>query len=83
MNDRFKHIDMKYERIMDIAKKGIVKLEYVPTDAMLPYILKTLPVSNHDHFVSHLDMEVQKYRKSVRGGVLLYLDTFKWTQISL
>lgn len=35
VNDRSKHIDVKYQMIMDNVKKGIMKLEYVPTDEML------------------------------------------------
>jgi len=48
---RSKHIGIKYHFIRDCVQKGVVKLEYIPTDKQVADILtKALPRGKHDYF---------------------------------
>jgi hypothetical protein len=50
-HDRSKHIDIRYHSISDYVQRGIVKLEFVPTDEQVADILtKALPRGKHVHF---------------------------------
>eukprot|EP00253_Pinus_taeda_P023629 PITA_23629 len=50
-HDRSKHIGIKYHFIRDYVQKGTVKLEYIPTDEQVAYILtKALPWGKHVYF---------------------------------
>jgi hypothetical protein len=50
-HDRSKHIDIRYHSIRDYVQRGIVKLEFVPTDEQVADILtKALPRGKHVHF---------------------------------
>jgi hypothetical protein len=50
-HDRSKHIDIRYHSIRDYVQRGIVKLEFVPTDEQVADILtKALPWGKHVHF---------------------------------
>ena len=43
-HDRSKHIEIMYHFIRDCVQKGVVKLEYIPTDEQVADILtKSLP----------------------------------------
>eukprot|EP00253_Pinus_taeda_P024469 PITA_24469 len=48
---RSKHIEIKYHFIRDYVQKGVVKLEYIPTDEQVADILtKALPRGKHFYF---------------------------------
>jgi len=50
-HDRSKHIDIRYHSIRDYVQRGIVKLEFVPTDEQVANILtKALPRGKHVRF---------------------------------
>jgi transposase InsO family protein len=50
-HDRSKHIDIRYHSIRDYVQRGIVKLEFVPTDEQVADILtKALPRGKNVHF---------------------------------
>ena len=50
-HDRSKHIGIKYHFIKDYVQKGVVKLEYIPTDEQVADILtKALPRGKHVYF---------------------------------
>eukprot|EP00253_Pinus_taeda_P015054 PITA_15054 len=50
-HDRLKHIGIKYHFIRDYIQKGVVKLEYIPTDEQVADILtKALPRGKHVYF---------------------------------
>lgn len=71
MHDRSKHIDIKYQMIMDNVQKGYFELDYVPTKEMVADLFtSSLPAVTHEHFVSRLGMKGTK-EVSPSGSVAL------------
>ena len=51
LHDRSKNISIIYHFIRDYVQKGVVKLEYIPTDEQVADILtKALPRGKHVYF---------------------------------
>eukprot|EP00253_Pinus_taeda_P001445 PITA_01445 len=72
-HDRSKHIGIKYHFIRDYVQKGVVKLEYIPTDEQVADILtKALPQGKHVYFrdkmgvVRNTFLDWEKESKRVR-----------------
>ena len=50
-HDRSKHIGIRYHFIKDYVQKGVVKLEYIPTNEQVADIFtKALPCGKHVYF---------------------------------
>ena len=59
-HDKSKHIEIKYHYIRDIVQRGVVKLQYVPTEDQVAHVL-TKPMScvKFEHFQDKIGV-VQK-----------------------
>lgn len=59
VNDRTKHIDIKYQLVVDHVRKGNIALEYTPTKRMTADIMtKTFSARRHLYLISKLGMLV-------------------------
>ena len=56
-HDRTKHIDIKYHFIRDAQARGIIKVEYCPTnDQVADVLTKPLPHEKHKHFTEQMGL---------------------------
>ena len=57
-HDKSKHIDIRYHFIRDMVQKGVVELQYIPTDDQTADVLtKPLPRVKFEYFRRRLGVE--------------------------